>query len=125
MVSSQYQGTPLQEEFLTSIVSVWADLSPDERRCVWTYSMSESKAEAARSIGKDAKWLENRQARHPAFRAAMDANWRPDMLTAWMIPELNDLCVKTLTEMIEDPESPPKTRLNTVRLAPKLQATIL
>ena len=54
----------------------------------------------------------------------MDANWRPDLLTAMMIPELDAICTKALAEMIEDPATPPKTRLGALRLAEKFRAIL-
>ncbi|MDP6495269.1 MAG: hypothetical protein QGI09_07610, partial [Dehalococcoidia bacterium] len=57
---------------------LWYRLKPDERRCVYAYRVSASKAEAARRIGKNQKWLEYSSRAHPEFREAMDRAWEWD-----------------------------------------------
>ena len=60
---------------------LWNQLTLDERRCLWMSSSCNSKADAARRIGQNAKWLDNRQRRNPAFRTAFHEsriNFEPD-----------------------------------------------
>lgn len=46
---------------------LWNQLTLDERRCLWMYTSCDSKAGAARRVGKDPKWLDNRLRRIPRF----------------------------------------------------------
>ncbi len=63
---------------------VWPKLSQEERWCVVMRSVGRSKAESAQAIGRNAKWLDNRQRRNPTFRFALEqcSRWSADELHA-------------------------------------------
>ncbi len=97
---------------------LWNQLTLDERWCVWTYALCDSKADAARRIGKNPKWLDNRQRRNPAFRAALDLGptWPAEDVARRMDEEIGRLATMTLVDVMRGTTNNAKNRVAAARI---------
>ena len=53
--------------------AMWAALRPLERAAVVAFRATGVKAQAARFVGRDARWLDKQHCRRPIFAQAMDS----------------------------------------------------
>ena len=81
---------------------LWNQLTLDERWCLWVRPLCDSKADAARCIGKNEKWLDNRQRRNPAFRSALDLGpaWPAEDVDRRMDEEIARLARMTMVDIM-------------------------
>ncbi len=81
---------------------LWNRLTFDERWCLSTYTLCDSKADAARRIGKNPKWVDNRQRRNPAVRVALDLGpiWPAADIDQRMDEELVRLARMTMVDIM-------------------------
>ncbi len=97
---------------------LWNHLTLDERRCLWMYTSCDSKAGAARRIGKNPKWVDNRQRRNPAFRAALDLGpaWPAEDVDRRMDEEIVRLATMTLVDVMRGTTNNSKNRVAAARI---------
>ncbi len=93
-------------------------LTLDERWCLWVHALCDSKADAARRIGKNPKWLDNRQRRNAAFRAALDLGpaWPAEDVDRRMDEELLRLATMTLVDVMRGTANNAKNRVAAARI---------
>ena len=92
---------------------LWNQLTLDERWCLWTYTLCDSKASAAQRIGKNPKWLDNRQRRNPAFRAALDLG---SVCPPKTDEEIARLATMTLVDVMRGTTNNAKNRVAAARI---------
>ena len=90
------------------------------------YRVYETKAEAARSIGKGPKWLEYHGKAHPAFRQAMDSKgrWRREQLERLMMEDMAATAIVAPMEIVESPGKLTSHRFEAVKLALKMSGQL-
>ena len=105
---------------------LWSRLTADERWAVFTARRCATKTEAARRIGKSAKWLENSQARHPTFRQALDrrSEWPDEDLLAMMTGELVASAFVVLREAMFSTVLSQTQRLSAAKAAAQLTKSL-
>lgn len=97
---------------------LWNQLTLDERWCLWVHTLCGSKAGAARRIGKNPKWVDNRQRRNPAFRAALDLGsvWPAEDVDRRMDEEIVRLAQMTLVDVMRGTTDNPRHKVTAARL---------
>lgn len=97
---------------------LWNQLTLDERWCLWMYTVCDSKASAARRIGKNPKWIDNRQRRNPAFRAALDLDptWPAADVGRRMDEEIVRLARMTMVEIMRGASENARYRVAAARI---------
>ena len=97
---------------------LWNQLTLDERWCLWMSTLCDSKSEAARRVGKDPKWLDNRQRRNPTFRAALDLGspWPAEDVDRRMDEELPLLARMTMVDTMRGASENARHRVAAARI---------
>lgn len=97
---------------------MWNQLTLDERWCLWVHTLCDSKADAARRIGKNPKWVDNRQRRNPAFRAALDfgSAWQAEDIDQRLDAEVGRLATMTLVDVMRGTTNNARNRVAAARI---------
>ena len=101
--------------------AMWAALRPLERAAVVAFRATGVKAQAARFVGRDARWLDKQQRRRPIFAQAMDSTeLTVQEARARFTADLAALAEAELAYVLRSREPVSSQRLAIIRLAVKL-----
>ena len=101
---------------------IWEGLSPDQKHFLALLPSSGSANQTARDIGKNEVWLNNQRISHPLFaRAITERLFTGTRLAYAMVHDSIGWSVQKLKEMIENPKTSERVRLDAIKHWQKIE----